>query len=174
MKHYKIIDNLLDRKTFTLIQNELIGSNIPWYFNDLITATNTGKVEEVFNFQFTHTFYSNYHFASDKIAVLKPIINYLDPSAIVRIKANLLTRTDTIIEHEFHKDAEHFSGKIAIFYVNTNNGFTILQDGTKINSIENRLLILSPDVYHTGTSCTDQKTRVVINFMYYNYEDSLL
>ena len=41
-----------------------------------------------------------------------------------------------------------------------------LEDGTKIKSVANRMLVMSGAVKHTGSTCTDEKCRVVINFNY--------
>ena len=60
----------------------------------------------------------------------------------------------------------HFPHKGAIFYINTNNGFTVLEDGTEIASVSNRLLLFNPSEPHHSTSCTDVKRRVNINFNY--------
>jgi hypothetical protein len=55
--------------------------------------------------------------------------------------------------------------KTAIFYLNTNDGYTIFEkDGEKIDSLENRMLIFDSSERHSGTNCTDQKYRAVINF----------
>ena len=55
----------------------------------------------------------------------------------------------------------------SIFYVNTNNGYTKFEDGTKVESVANRMVIFPSNMKHIGTSCTDEKTRVVINFNYF-------
>ena len=57
--------------------------------------------------------------------------------------------------------------KTSIFYVNTNNGYTLFEDGTKVESVANRMLTFPTNMKHTGTSCTDSQTRIVINFNYY-------
>ena len=51
--------------------------------------------------------------------------------------------------------------------MNTNNGYTKFEDGTKIESVANRMVSFPTNTQHKGTSCTDQKTRVVINFNYF-------
>ena len=43
---------------------------------------------------------------------------------------------------------------------------TIFEDGKKVESVANRMLTFPANMKHTGTSCTDEKTRVVINFNY--------
>jgi hypothetical protein len=50
--------------------------------------------------------------------------------------------------------------------MNTNNGKTIFKNGKQINSIENRIVIFDSNLQHTGTSHTDTKRRVLINFNY--------
>jgi hypothetical protein len=50
--------------------------------------------------------------------------------------------------------------------VNTNNGYTKFEDGTKVECVANRLLTFPTNIKHCGASCTDEKTRVVINFNY--------
>ena len=93
----------------------------------------------------------------------------------MRIKANLLTRTPNIIENTFHIDIgdECMSEEklkqwtTSILYINTNNGYTKFEDGTKVESVANRMVTFSANLKHRGTSCTDEKTRVVINFNYF-------
>ena len=68
--------------------------------------------------------------------------------------------------HPDHIDYS-YSHKGAIFYVNTNDGITVLEDGTEIKSIENRVLLFDPSTKHHSTTCTDQKVRININFNYF-------
>ena len=51
--------------------------------------------------------------------------------------------------------------------MNTNDGYTEFEDGTKVESVANRLVTFPANLKHTGTSCTDEKTRIVINFNYF-------
>ena len=69
-------------------------------------------------------------------------------------------------EHGFHIDYT-YSHKGAIFSINSNNGYTILEDGTKIESVENRLVSFPAEMRHSGTTCTDEQARVVINLNYF-------
>ena len=54
----------------------------------------------------------------------------------------------------------------SILYLNTNNGYTEFEDGTKVESVANRFISFPIETKHRGTSCTDKKIRVVINFNY--------
>ena len=101
-------------------------------------------------------------------------MNRINSISLWRIKTNLLTRTSNIIENAFHIDM--FSNMseeklkqwtTSIFYVNTNNGYTEFEDGTKVESVANRFISFPANLKHRGTSCTDENTRVVINFNYF-------
>ena len=78
--------------------------------------------------------------------------------------------TQKIIEHGFHIDnpiSKTSKQKTAILYINTNNGYTKFKK-LKVNSEENKMIIFNSKEEHTGSSCTDQEFRVVINFNYYD------
>ena len=174
----KIIDNFLDQKNFDELQNAIMGENFAWFYNDVIDSN-----DDIDKYQFIHTFYTNYVPTSNNIKTINPILNKIGPVSLLRIKANLLTRTLNIVENKFHVDMGIGYNQdgvavvmpeeklklftTSIFYVNTNNGYTKFEDGTKVESVANRLLSFPANIKHTGTSCTDQKTRVVINFNYF-------
>ena len=147
----------MSKEDFTNIKNTFFSDYFAWYLN-------LGVNEALDNYtQFTHVFFNNYIQNSNLLDNLKPIINVLNPLALIRVKANLLTKTEKIIKHGFHVD-QQFKCKTAIFYVNTNNGYTEFENGKKIYSEENKLVIFDTFLKHTGTTCTDTNERIVINF----------
>lgn len=164
-----IIDNFLDNDTFLNIKKEIYGPNLPWFHNEFLVYKDEVQENNTWNWQLTHTFYYNNIPRSDKFQILEPILARLNPAAIVKIKANLMPRTDEIIVHKMHIDVDNFKGKTAVFYINTNNGYTQFEDGTKIESIENRMVIFDSTIRHTGTSCTDSRNRCVLNFNYFTW-----
>jgi hypothetical protein len=163
----EFIDNFLGKKEFDELQTLMMGMVLPWNYNSMID-----RPSDVNKFQFVHVFYNDYapFTYCDK---LNPILETLEASAIIRIKANLLTRTPQIVENLFHTDINYVSkelmewGTTSIFYVNTNNGYTKFEDGTIIESVANRMVFFPSNIKHTGTSCTDENTRVIINFNYF-------
>jgi hypothetical protein len=159
MSEIKIIKNCLSEKDFQLIKNTIYSDYFQWYLNFGINIEKDGFV------QFTHTFYNNYTKNSDLFENLKPLIQILDPLALIRIKANLLIKTNEIIQHGMHTD-QLFKCSTAIFYVNTNNGYTKFEDGKIISSEENKLVVFDNFMKHSGSTCTDSNERIVINFNY--------
>lgn len=158
---YKIVDNFLDKESFLNLKNAMLSNNFEWHYND-----NVSTIEDKDNFYFIHYFYNNYNNNSNRSTLINCIINKLKPKAIIRIKGNLYTKTKKILVHKKHIDFP-FEHKGFIFYINTNNGYTCLKDGTKIKSIENRGLFFDASLEHNSSNCTDEKVRVNINFNYF-------
>jgi hypothetical protein len=165
MKNIKIIDNFLDNNYFKKIQSEILGSVFPWYYDDGVINYGDGY------HQFIHLFYALNLPRSDYYHKLTPILDSLNVYSLIKSKANCLSKTENIIEHGMHVDLSdlknNHESKTAILYMNTNNGHTRFQDGTIVNSIENRIVIFDSKIKHTGSTCTDQKIRTVINFNYF-------
>ena len=165
----KIEDNFLEQTIFDELQACLMGDDFAWFYNDGIDV----KGEDNDKFQFYHMFYKDNVPTSNFIEQLTPILEKINSFSLWRIKTNLLTRTPNIVENSFHVDSGDLTDEklkqwtTAIFYVNTNNGYTKFEDGTKVESVANRMVSFPANMKHTGTSCTDEKTRVVINFNYF-------
>ena len=160
----KIIDDFLSPSDFKLTQNFFFSENFPWYFCDTITGPDGGLDQ----YQFTHTFFSlSQPFDSNYSNFLQPILTKLNAKYILRIKANLRPRTTQGVLSPFHTDMK-LNQQTAIFYLNTNNGYTKFHNDTypDVPSVANRLLTFYGGLKHTGSSCTDQNTRIVLNINY--------
>lgn len=164
-----ITDNFLPQEQFAEIENLMLGSELPWYYNPTIDYYDNNIHN---SFQFTHLFYIAWMPQSNYFENLRGLLSELKVFSVQRIKANLLARTDKQIVNQFHVDEDSLSSKelsrftTGIFYINTNNGYTEFEDGTKVESVANRMVTFPSNIEHRGTSCTDEKTRVLINFNY--------
>jgi hypothetical protein len=159
MKNYKIIDNFLDIEIFKSLKLQM--SKIPWYYNDSVTFKNNSEQ----SFYFTHLFYEYYyqdHIQSDFYEIVKPLIEKISPTALIRVKGNMYTNIGYKAKNLFHKDFE-YKHNGAVFSINTNNGATILEDGTEILSVANRLLLFDASLPHASVFCDDEKIRLNIN-----------
>jgi len=165
---YELKDNFLSYDDFSNLSNLMLGSDFPWFYNDR-------KVEEYDGqYQFTHTFYRNDSISSECFMYLEPIMKKFKPVALLAVKANLTTKENKRTQSILHCDGENLWGVrdgekgwlTSIFYMNTNNGCTIFDDGTKIKSVANRFVTFPCSTKHAGISCTDENIRVLINFNY--------
>ena len=156
-----IIDNALGSQEFDNLYNHIMSSDFEWHFNPNIIKENP------YDCQFVHGVHTAYHMTSPhNYRHIYPINNILEPQSIIRIKANLTTRTAEQKVYGMHTDVVVPGSLTAVYYVNDNNGWTEFEDGTKVESVSNRLVIFPSNLRHSGASCTDQQRRVVINFNY--------
>jgi len=159
----KIIDNALKKEDFEQIRKLLTSWDFPWYYQYLINGNHT---KEDLDCYFTHAVYETGRNYSTFYDYFRPLINFLKVKALILIKCNIYPRTGNIEVHEPHSDY-NYKHKGAILYINTNNGYTLLHNGTKVESIENRLLLFDSQKPHSSTSTTDAKARININVNYF-------
>ena len=161
----KIIDNFLPEDQFGNLQSFLMGSYFPWYYNDYIVDFQ--KDDQT---QFTNTLYHPHPPWNGKTThyfVVEPIISKLGVTNLYRVKANLRSKTFFPRSSAWHLDDKYaLPATTSIFYINTNNGYTKFKKGGRVKSVANRMVIFDSTEYHCGVSCTDQKSRVLINFNY--------
>ena len=153
-----IIDNFIDEELLKTLNIIMLGGGFGWGYSDGIVAGDKD------NFQFFHSFYTDerksffYH-------LLEPILQKIEYKELYRIKANLITKTPEIVQHGFHCDmSSSLDYTTGILYMNTNDGYTEFEDGTKIESVANRFITFPEKTKHRGTSCTNENVRIVINF----------
>ena len=157
---YEVIDNFLPEETYLRIKYEMIDSKtFPWFY---YPAVSYEDIEDD-TFYFSHMFFDSPYIKSNFFELITPLIKKIDPKVLCRVKGNLYTNMGRMIENGKHVDQD-YELRGAVYYVNTNNGYTILDDGTKIESVANRILFFDSGQPHNSTHCTDQKIRVNINF----------
>ena len=163
----KVIDNFLPQETFKTLQSFLLSNHIPWYYNDSIAGLN----DDLDNYQLVYNFFDIKQPFKEACPCkysnsLNPLLSKLSPKYILRIKANLRPRTSHMQYcGNFHTDMQ-LNQKTAIFYINSNNGYTLFDDDSRVYSQENRLCLFNGHIAHAGASCTDQRRRVVLNINY--------
>ena len=167
----KVIDNFLGYKEFQRLRSEIMSPVFDWNF---VPMSDSMKEDpDKFSGQFVHLAYSNCVPRTTFFNSLMPVLSRLDATTLNRIKVNLQPRTEEPVEGMFHSDLRgdmnietRKTWTTSVYYINTNNGYTEFEDGTKVESVENRMVKFSSDTLHRGVTCTDEQTRVVINFNY--------
>ena len=184
-KQVQIYDNCLPSDEFKKIQDLLLGTAFPWFYNSSVVYNDDKITPPIDGFdnddvqQFVHGFYQSTDMSwSGMTDALSPILNILYPRAWMRVKANLGLKEIQHLVGGWHRDVLNpWTGEvhvqesmIGILYINTNNGYTLLETGDKIESVENRLLLFPCHIMHTGVTQTDTKIRVVINFNFMSHD----
>ena len=174
MTEYEVIDNFLPQQEFEIIRSTLMELDpihdfeqiIRWTYSPIVANMNDDVSENWKYFYMIHFVFFDSQFMSIFGKKLIPILRKLETKAIMRIKCNLYPNSEKVHEHEMHVDYP-YSHKGAIFSVNTCNGYTKLEDGTKIDSVANRILLFDPSKPHGSTTTSDTTVRVNINFNYF-------
>ena len=160
---YKVIDNFLDEEYFDSLTTFFTGNGqLPWFFESDISERNIAENKLFYMF---HMFYAMNIPKSPLFNNLLPLLNKLEAKCLIRIKANLYPNTEKLHEHPMHKDYD-FSHTGAILSLNTCDGYTKLKDGTKIDSIANRILLFDASEKHSSTTTTNVLARINININY--------
>ena len=173
--NFIINDNFLSPQDFETIRNEVTAVEFQWSFSQHVDHPE----EDPTPGQFVHTAYYGSVPCSDFYNRLAPILEHkLDCCCLYRIKLNLQPRLPEPEFSTFHTDTDHWEASRAaqwttsIFYVNTCNGYTELENGQKIESVENRLVSFPSNIEHRGVTQTDEQTRILINFNYLKGQDN--
>lgn len=176
MADYKIIDNFLPEENFKKIYNYIVFNiQFPLTIDNGVGygPSNKGYNEQLENdfrnWYAAHISYINdvpISNSYDTIApILAPAFNQLEFKSLLRVKTNFYPYTHEIFEHCQHIDYG-FPCFAAVFSLNTCNGFTRLSDGTKIDSIANRIVIFDGNTLHNSSTTSDAKGRWNINLNY--------
>jgi len=181
----KIIKNFLPKDKFKILKQIMLGNNFPWFYTDHLAANsliveeegkqvdrywfdNKGKRVNYESYYFFHMFYNNGKPNSEFFHLMEPILTKLKCYTAIQIRANLLVNRDMPYKSIPHTDGgpRHTT---SILYINTNNGYTLIND-KKIRCEENKMLIFDSNTIHQAIAQTDTDQRVVINFNYYGNE----
>ena len=164
MNKITIIKDCLHSDTLKFIKSEMTSGNFSWYYSCVTYPKDPG-------FVFTHKFYDiDGGIKSGRFNdLIIPILGNIKYKVLRRIKANCYTKNENHIKHEFHID-DKIKHKVALFTVNTNNGYTEFENGEKIPSIENTLALFDGNVKHRSVVQTDENLRININI---NYDEEI-
>ena len=155
----EIIDKFLTSKQNKNIEKQLIDNYFPWYYTD-------SNIKGGSYYQFTHLLVLNEQINSNYFEVLaKPILDKIKYKKLLRVRVNLFTRDSKNIACPKHQD-DGEPHKVCVYYVNTNNGYTFLDQGGKVDSKRNRALFFNGKIMHQVFTQTDTKRRLTINITY--------
>jgi len=157
----KIIDNFLSEEAFAGFKNLISNDELPWFF-----APTVADLDDFSDSYFIHTFYKNFTVNSGFFPLLKPILEKLEPKALIRCRILRYVGREKLIEHSRHADFD-FPHNTCILYLNTNDGFTRLHDNSCVQSVENRALISDGSLEHNSTNCTNADFRLVLTINYF-------
>jgi hypothetical protein len=174
----EIIDNFLVEKEFVALRDVITNPDFDWHFS----PGNDETVEEISSPPlFTHIVHGDTTPFGHSSSCFRILFCSLLSSApfpgmyglginSTRIRLNLNCKFPEPRKYHYHLDMSLGNASAlwttAILYINTNNGYTEFEDGTKVDSVANRLVTFPANTRHRGVSQTDEETRILINFNY--------
>ena len=159
----EIIDNFLDQDYFEYISGNVLSCNFPWLYESRVAHLGEDKDKDYY---FTHRLYEDFEARSSFFNELLQFFELLKVKSLIRARALLYVNQGEQIIHDKHIDF-NYEHKTALYYLNTNNGFTELEDGTRVESIANRLVIFDGSKPHNSSTCTDAKVRSLLSINYF-------
>ena len=142
-KKVQIFNNFLDQEVFLEIKKFIMSPRCQWRYVNYI-AHKDGRDNDndgyfVHSFKDCHpqTFEDRYP-ESPHFPLISKILDKIKYQNILRIRSSLYPRRDVQKPDPFHIDY-NFPHKVCIFYVNTNNGYTMFENGEKNPSVEYQL-----------------------------------
>ena len=180
-----VIDDFLPQEEFEKLREMIVFNwNFPLHFQHTVSAYGDDNCESngFWNWYATHVVYRDddydsprsSDFLDDYIVSSRYYQSLYDSfiprfkemgiyTRLQRIKINMYPYTDDVKEHDSHYDTDK-EHRGALFSLNTCNGFTKLHEGTKIDSIANRLMLFYPHYWHNSSTTSDAPARYNINF----------
>jgi hypothetical protein len=160
---YLVVDDFLSEEDYRSIRDVMSGNEFPWFLQDSVTGDRQDDPLEAF---FTHYIYSALGtpmgIRSEFYNVCLPVIKKIGNALLVRIKANCYPRTESLRTHNLHVD-HPFPHETCLLSFSSNDGYTLLETGEKIESVENRALFTKNSIPHASTNCTDLSCRINLN-----------
>jgi|TARA_Y100000114_G_C11752008_1_gene324824 hypothetical protein len=164
------IENFLSLKESDRLEKLLKSDQFPWYYQDGVAFKEDNKNKYFFN----HNIYNQGRIVSDHWIMGEMLVNKIKKInqgqfknlTIHRVKCNMFPKAHKKIKSLRHSDMsqKHIT---AIYYVNTNNGGTIIYDSKNKNhfipSVKNNLVLFDGAYEHEAVFQTDTKVRLNIN-----------
>ena len=182
-------EDYLSKVEFGQLREQVFFGGIPWYYNE--HKVQAVEEDDFNNYQFTHVFYEinsqkRLWTRSEKFPLMLPILSRLSLIGIYRIKANLeplkvgldvwhgekgiVSNVVSDVDRyysQFHTDNDSDSMTTGILYMNTCDGYTEFEDGSKVECRANRFITFPSSLKHRGVSQLDARFKCVINFNYF-------
>ena len=171
----RVKDNFLNERDFIYLKELFFHENTTWkaawQIADTLEVSDKNNYDDWF---LAHMIYLDDEIVSSAFNDVKErLISQIketeqaDFAALTRIKVNFYPHTNVVNEHKAHKDsasARRWRG--AIYCLNTCDGYTGFADGTKVESVENRLILFDSLEEHFSTSTSNAQARLNININY--------
>ena len=152
--------NYIEKNNVDLINETFLSDSFPWYFRPKQV-----KKSKKDTFFFSHCFVDRGNINSSFMFLIEPILKKLNIKKLLNVRANLCLKGHFYCSWHVDDFSENLNHKTAIFYVNSNNGYTEFKN-KKVKCEKNKIVIFDANKEHRAVNQTNTDTRMVINFNY--------
>jgi len=181
----EIIDNFLPEELYKEVQSAINDPTIAWQvscegysygadkYDSLLSSHGVGVVDEKFDIQNVIMLKNTDGFRKEiqQLPIFYDVLSFMEDyfSSVMslRMKLNLTFCTENQRTNGFHVDFSALSDvkyTTVVLYLNDNNGMTLFEDGTKVESVGNRAVVFDGHTFHAPANQTDTKKRFVLNY----------
>lgn len=162
-KERVLYENFLSEVDFKALEDTINSESFLWQWREGAVTSPDGSGD----IYFSSPLFGHYGPVNQHFDLCLPILNKLNCTHILRIKANLDLKADKVLEPTgFHTDIVFYGKGIytMLLYLNDCNGATIFEkDNAPVKSKRNRAIIFPSSHRHAGCFQTDTITRFVLN-----------
>jgi len=166
-----VIDDFLPKEQFEHISSLVMNTSedsFPFYVQKDVADDDENA--DHWSWYATHTFFVDGEEDSNYFPIIKEY--FLDRfrkdlkimSGYIRVKANFYGWTPDVRHHNWHIDYSTTKNKGALFSLNTCDGSLVFKDGTKVDSVANRIVFFDAHHEHRSSTTSNSYGRYNINF----------
>jgi len=161
----QVTDNFLQKEYYEHLYNIITDTQFPWMYQNRVANHSENPEANLNHYYFVHSLFHDYKIESRFYEEFIHLFKVLDVQFLHRARVLMFVNQgeqhihDTHIDHKVHC-------KTALIYMNSNDGFTQFEDGERVESIKNRLLIFDGSVPHSSSTATDTKERMLLSVTY--------
>jgi hypothetical protein len=154
----EVFDNYTDQQWFDQLVEHTNQPNF-WMYCPITDYEGDGTCK------FWHPIFIRFRVFSELHKFMKPFYEHINCGALIKNKIDFTLKTKTPKQNIMHVDIPSIDVpyKTGILYLTTNNGYTLFEDGTKVESVANRFVMFDGNIEHCGVSQTDVNERICMN-----------
>ena len=161
----EVVDNFLKIEELNMLKEMMVFSDFPYQFTKTVAGKEETQIPHWYWYGI-HVLYKENEPASEAFEIVKPLIEKIVQLGygfgFIRAKVNFYPYTETVYEHGPHIDYD-FPNYGAVFSLNTCDGFTRMPDGSKVESVENRIVFFDSSKPHNSSTTSNTSGRFNIN-----------
>ena len=176
---HKVIDDFLDAEYHEKLTQIITSDSFPWYFREDISLN--GKTENFYHFGYQHTVLLNdgsvnSNFYNELLPFFMDVLAVTGRQKVLRCRVDMVNAQRKRVTYVPHVDYRSMTDNVSlVYYLVPSDGDTVLfnekhgEDCTNLTELDrispkqNRLLMFSGDMMHTGEGPVQHNKRILIN-----------